>query len=48
MKSSRYTDSQILALLKQAGSGTPVTDLCREHGMSEAIADRQGERSGGD
>lgn len=36
MKTSRYTDSQILAILKQAESGTPVPTLCREHGMSSA------------
>ena len=36
MKKSRYTDSQILAILKQAGVGTPVPELCREHGMSGA------------
>ncbi len=36
MKKSRYTDSQILAILKQNESGTPVTELCREHGMSDA------------
>ena len=34
MKKSRYTDSQILAILKQAEAGTPVPELCREHGMS--------------
>jgi putative transposase len=36
MKTSRYTDSQILAILKQAEAGTPVPELCREHGMSSA------------
>lgn len=36
MKKSRYTDSQILAILKQADSGISVPDLCREHGMSSA------------
>ena len=36
MKQSRYTDSQILAILKQAEAGMPVTELCREHGMSNA------------
>ena len=36
MKISRYSDSQILAILKQAESGTPVPALCREHGMSSA------------
>ena len=37
MKTSRYSDSQILAILKQAESGTPVPALCREHGMSSAL-----------
>lgn len=36
MKKSRYTDSQILGILKQAENGIPVTELCREHGMSSA------------
>ena len=36
MKKPRYSDSQIIAILKQAESGTPVPELCREHGMSSA------------
>lgn len=36
MRKSRYTDSQILAILKQNESGIAVADLCREHGMSSA------------
>ena len=36
MKRSRFTDSQIMAVLKQAETGTPVPDLCREHGVSTA------------
>jgi putative transposase len=36
MKTSRYSDSQIMAILKQAEAGTPAPDLCREHGMSVA------------
>jgi len=36
MKKSRYSDSQIMAIIKQADSGTPVPELCREHGMSSA------------
>lgn len=36
MKKSKYTDSQILAILKQNESGISVPDLCREHGMSTA------------
>lgn len=36
MKTSRFTDSQIIAVLKQAEAGTPVPELCREHGVSSA------------
>ena len=36
MKHSRYSDSQIMSILKQAESGIPVPALCREHGMSSA------------
>ncbi len=36
MKKSRFSDSQILSILKQAEAGTPVSELCQEHGMSSA------------
>ena len=36
MKNKRYCDAQIMGILKQAESGVPVSDLCREHGMSSA------------
>jgi putative transposase len=36
MKTSRYTDAQIIAILRQAEGGVPVAELCREHGMSNA------------
>ena len=36
MKKSKYSDSQIMAILKQAEAGVPVPELCREHGMSNA------------
>ena len=36
MKKSRFADSQIISILKQAEAGTPVADLCREHGISTA------------
>ena len=36
LKNARYSDSQIINILKQAEAGTPVPDLCREHGMSSA------------
>ena len=36
MKTSRYSDSRLLAIIKQNESGVPVPELCREHGMSSA------------
>jgi putative transposase len=36
MKKSRYSDSQVLAIIKQAERGVPIPELCREHGMSGA------------
>ena len=36
MKTSRFTDSQIIAILKQAEAGSPIPEVCREHGMSTA------------
>ena len=34
MKKSRFTDSQIMAILKKAEGGVPVTEICREEGIS--------------
>ena len=36
MKTTRKSDSQIMQILNQAQAGTPVSELCREHGMSSA------------
>ena len=36
MKTSRYTEARIMAVLRQAEGGVPVAELCREHGMSNA------------
>ena len=36
MKLSRFTDSQIMQILKQAEAGISAPELCREHGMSSA------------
>jgi putative transposase len=36
MKTSKFSHSQILAILKPAQAGTPVPELCLEHGMSSA------------
>ncbi len=36
IKTSKYSDSLIMSILKQAEAGTPVLNFCREHGMSTA------------
>jgi len=38
MKKSRFSDSQIIAVLKQAEAGKPVQELCREHPICRAIS----------
>ena len=36
MKMTRYSEPQILGILRQVEGGVPVAELCREHGMSNA------------
>ena len=36
MKKSKFTESQIVAVLKQGDAGVPVKDLCRQTGISSA------------
>ena len=36
MKTTRYSEPQILSILRQAEGGVPVSELCHEHGMSNA------------
>lgn len=47
MKQSKYSDAQIMGILKQAENGVPVTELCREHGMSSAAFYRWRAKFGG-
>jgi len=36
MKKSRYTEEQIIAILKEHEAGVKTADLCREHGINDA------------
>jgi putative transposase len=36
MKRNRFTDEQIISILKEHEAGTPVSELCRKHRVSDA------------
>lgn len=36
MKKSRFSETQIVAILNEADAGVPVKDICRKHGISDA------------
>ena len=36
MKRSRFTDEQIIAIVKEQEAGAKTVDLCRKHGISDA------------
>jgi putative transposase len=36
MKKTRFTETQIVAILKQQETGIKIPDLCRQHGISDA------------
>jgi len=36
MRRSRFSEEQIIGILKEQESGVPVADLCRKHGVSDA------------
>lgn len=36
MKTTRFSESQIVAVLKQGDAGVPIKDICRQAGISQA------------
>ena len=36
MKRSRYTEEQIIGILKEHAAGLSASELCRKHGISDA------------
>ena len=47
MKKSRFTESQIVSILKEADAGRKVAEICRKHGISEATYYHWKSRYGG-
>ena len=47
MKRSRFSEEQIIAILKEHEAGLPVAELCRKHGVSDASIYKWKARYGG-
>ena len=46
MKNSRFTESQVVAILQEGEAGVPVAQLARKHGMRTRFVDLGGNQAG--
>lgn len=47
MKKSRFTETQIIGIIKEADAGMPIKEICRKHGISDATYYNWKSRYGG-
>ena len=47
MKGKRYTEEQIIKMLRESEAGSPVAEVCRRHGVSEGSFYRWRQKYGG-
>ena len=47
MRKSRYTEEQIVGILKESEAGQPTAELCRKHGIGEQTVYRWKAKYGG-
>jgi putative transposase len=47
MRKSRFSDEQIIAILKEQEAGSPTSEVCRRHGISSATLYKWKSRFGG-
>src|SRR5690606_8201619 len=40
MKTPHFTESQIIAIVRQAETGVPISALCKEHGISSTMLEK--------
>jgi putative transposase len=47
MRKSRFTDAQIIGMIKEQEAGLPTAELCRKHGLSPATFYKMKAKYGG-